>query len=321
MNFEIRVEKEYPSDWNKNLINSPMGNVYNTAEYSYYGRDILNWQPLFLSIINNTGKIVSQVVLFEITRSIGNKFPNSFKKIFSLTTKSIKWRYGPVIFSQEHDLILNSFLKHIINLKTKIDGSLHPFLEGNLDNFNLKKIKWSTYIIDLHNNKNYIMQNFNKKSVRNNIKRSQERGVEVKEINNESIYEYSKLLNEYRLSMKTSTYSERQVLELWRLLSPVGFRGFIASKDGTNIAAITFSTFNGYINEWGIARSEKDTKEKLYAQDLLKWKIIEWGIDNNQKYYDFSGFNPLPRTKKEEGILRYKKKWGGKQYALWIIRK
>jgi lipid II:glycine glycyltransferase (peptidoglycan interpeptide bridge formation enzyme) len=256
-----------------------------------------------------------------MTRTIGNKFPNSFKRIFSLTMKSIKWRYGPVIFLQEHNLVLNNFLKYIINLKTKIDGSLHPFFKGNLDNFNLKKIKWSTYIIDLQNNRNNIIQNFDKKSVRNNIKRSQERGVEVKEINNDSIYEYSKLLNEYRLSINTSTYSERQVLELWRILTPVGFRGFIASKDGTNIAAITFSTFNGYINEWGIARSEKDTKEKLYAQDLLKWKIIEWGIANNQKYYDFSGFNPIPASKKEEGILRYKKKWGGKEYNFWILKR
>ena len=314
MNFEIRVEKEYPSEWNKNLINSSMGNVYNTVEYSNYVKDILNWKPSFFSIINSTGELLSQTVLFKIPSSLK-------KKIFSQVKNTIRWRYGPVIFSQEHDLILNSFLKHIINLKTKIDGSLHPFFEGNLDNFNLKKIKWSTYIIDLHNNKNYIMQNFDKKSVRNNIKRSQERGVEVKEIDNESIYEYSKLLNEYRLSMKTSTYSERQVLELWRLLSPVGFRGFIASKDGTNIAAITFSTFNGYINEWGIARSEKDTKEKLYAQDLLKWKVIEWGIQNNQKYFDFSGFNPMPTSKKEEGILRYKKKWGGKQYNFLILKR
>ncbi|HXV66510.1 MAG TPA: hypothetical protein VD731_04730 [Nitrosopumilaceae archaeon] len=320
MNFEIRVEKEYPSDWNKNLINSSMGNVYNTVEYSYYARDILNWQPLFLSIINNSGKIVSQAVIFEMTRSIGNKFPNSFKRIFSLTMNRIKWRYGPVIFSQEHNLVLNNFLKYIINLKTKIDGSLHPFFKGNLDNFNIKKIKWSTYIIDLQNNKNNIIQNFDKKSVRNNIKRSQERGVEIKEIDNDSIYEYSKLLNEYRLSINTSTYSETQVLELWRILTPVGFRGFIARKDDTNIAAITFSTFNGYINEWGIARSEKDTKEKLYAQDLLKWKIIEWGIENNQKYYDFSGFNPIPASEKEEGILRYKKKWGGTQYNFWILR-
>lgn len=314
MNFEIRDEQKCPCDWNKNLINSPMGNVYNTVEYSDYGKDILNWQPSFLSIISNTGKLVSQIVLFKIPTSLK-------KKIFSRVTNIIRWRYGPIIFLQEHDLVLKTFLDYILTSEKNFNGTLHPFFNGTLDNFKLKKVKWSTFIIDLQNAKDSIIKKFDKKSVLNNIKRAQERGVEVHAINDNSISEYTKILNEYRLSTNHTTYSDKEVYELWKLLKPIGFKGFIASKDGINIGGITFSTFNGYLNEWGIARSEKDTKEKLYAQDLLKWKIIEWGIQNNQKYYDFSGSNPTPVTKKEEGIFRYKKKWGGEQYPLWIIRK
>ena len=314
MNFEIRNEKECPSDWNKNLINSPMGNVYNTFEYSNYGKDILNWKPSFFSIINSTGELLSQAVIFTIPSSLK-------KKIFSRIQNTIRWRYAPVFFSKEHVIIAHTFLKHIFKLEKNIDGSFHPFFNGTLDNIKLKKEKRSTYIIDLQNSKDSINKKFDKKSVLNNIRRAQERGVEIHEINNDSISEYTKLLNDYRSSSNNTTYSDREVLELWKLLEPVGFKGFIASKDGINIGGITFSTFNGYLNEWGIARSEKDTNEKLYAQDLLKWKIIEWGIQNNQKYFDFSGFNPTPQNKKEEGILRYKKKWGGKQYDLWIIRK
>ncbi len=314
MNFEIRNEKECPSDWNNNLINSPMGNVYNTVEYSNYGKDILNWQPSFFSIISSTGELLSQTVLFKIPSSLK-------KKIFFRVKNTIRWRYGPVIFSKEHDIIAHTFLEHLFTLEKNFDGSFHPFFIGTLDNFRLKKEKRSTYIIDLQNTKDSIIKKFDKKSVLNNIRRAQERGVEIHEIDNDSISQYTKLLNEYRLSMKITTYSDREIFELWKLLKPVGFKGFIASKDGKNIGGITFSTFNGYLNEWGIARSEKDTKEKLYAQDLLKWKVIEWGIQNNQKYFDFSGFNPTPQTKKEEGILRYKKKWGGHQKDFWHLRK
>ncbi|RZD45866.1 MAG: hypothetical protein CXT78_04800 [Thaumarchaeota archaeon] len=57
----------------------------------------------------------------------------------------------------------------------------------------------------------------------------------------------------------------------------------------------------------------------MYSQDLLKWSIIKWGINNNMKYYNLSGINPNPESKKEEGIFRYKKKWGGKQYTLWRL--
>jgi len=80
-----------------------------------------------------------------------------------------------------------------------------------------------------------------------------------------------------------------------------------------------FSHFNKYIIEGGVTRSEKDTKMKLYSQDLIKWKIIEWGINNKMRYYDLAGFNPNPESKKEYGIFRYKKKWGGKRYDYYKI--
>ena len=36
--------------------------------------------------------------------------------------------------------------------------------------------------------------------------------------------------------------------------------------------------------------------------------------------FDLSGVNPAPINSKEEGILRYKKKWGGNQVDLLTIR-
>ena len=36
-------------------------------------------------------------------------------------------------------------------------------------------------------------------------------------------------------------------------------------------------------------------------------------------WYDLSGVNLNPSNKKEEGIFKYKKKWGGLQKDYWII--
>jgi len=82
-----------------------------------------------------------------------------------------------------------------------------------------------------------------------------------------------------------------------------------------------FSTFNKLIIEGGVVRSVEDFKNKLYSQDLIKWKIIEWGVENNMKFYDLAGFNPHPQSKKEEGINRYKEKWGGEKRNYWLIKK
>ena len=74
------------------------------------------------------------------------------------------------------------------------------------------------------------------------------------------------------------------------------------------------------MNEWGVARSSIDYEQKLYSQDLIKWKIIEWGIENKMNWYDLSGINPNPVNSKERGILQYKKKWGGEKVQQWIFK-
>ena len=71
--------------------------------------------------------------------------------------------------------------------------------------------------------------------------------------------------------------------------------------------------------EGGIVRSEVDAEKKLYSQDLIKWKIIEWGIENKMMYYDLAGYNPNPQDQKEAGIKRYKQKWGGVEHNYWKI--
>jgi len=96
--------------------------------------------------------------------------------------------------------------------------------------------------------------------------------------------------------------------------------GFLAKLDNKPVSGISFTSFNGYIIEAGIARSKDDLENNLYSMDLLKWNIIEWGIQNNMKFYDLAGFNPNPISKKEIGIAQYKKKWGGKKYDFFYLQ-
>jgi len=322
MSFEIRLENECPKDWNSNLLKSPMGNIFNTFEYSQYAKKRLNWIPKFISILEPNGNLKAQVVLFEfVSKRFGRMLPNTINKFAPKSSKKIRWTYGPIIFSDDDEQVVNQFLEFVKKIGNRIEGSLHPFFNGKLFTKEIKEEKWSTFLIDLKQSNEILLKNTDKKSVQKNIERAKNRNVKIYDINDDTIKEYHELLNEYRLESGNPQYDYDDTYDLWTLLKPLGFKGFIAKKDESNVGGITFSFFNGYINEWGIARSKKDTLEKLYSQDLLKWKIIEWGTMNNQKFYDLSGFNPNPSTKKEEGILQYKKKWGGNQKDFWKIRK
>lgn len=322
MNFELRLEKECPSDWNTQLLKSPMGNIFNTYEYSQFAKSWLGWQPLFLSMMGKNGESVAQVVIFEYARNkLSKKAPFAISKIASIISKTIKWIYGPVIFASEEQQIIDEFLSFVQSKANRLDGSIHPFFNGSLNVKKAKIEKWSTFLIDLQQTKDSIISGFDKHSAKKNIERAEERGIKVSEITENNILQYHEILNEFRIANGNESIEYEVTYDLWKLLGKVGFSGFLATKDGIYVGGITFSFFNKYINEWGIARSSLDTKEKLYSQDLLKWKIIEWGIENKQRFYDLSGFNPKPVSEKEEGILRYKKKWGGKQYDYWLVRK
>ena len=145
-----------------------------------------------------------------------------------------------------------------------------------------------------------ILRKTEKKSVQKNIKRSIERGVIIKEITSLSDVEiYYNLQKQYRNEINLIPYSKENMIKGFKIMQSVGSSGFIAWYNDKPIGAISFSTFNGFIQESGIARTEFDTKNHLYSQDLLKWQIIEWGVNHHCKYYDLAGVKMINRSPKE----------------------
>lgn len=320
MRFEFRLEDDFSKNWNQNLTKSELGNIFNTIEYSKYAKNRLGWKPQFLTIIDPKGKLVGQSILFEYsTRKFGKNFNRMINKFSIKIPKKLRWTYGPIIFSNEKNIIFNEFLEFIHKTKNNVNGNTHPLLSLKFEKSPLEISHWSTFLIDLKQSEENLLSKMDKKSVRKNIERSEERGVTVHEINEKSLMDYHEILNKSREELKNSTYNFEDTKKLWDLLKPLGFNGFIAKKDDKITGGITFSSFNNYINEWGVARTKKDTDERLYSQDLLKWKIIQWGKKFGNNFYDLSGANPEPQTEKEKGILRYKKKWGGTMKKYLII--
>ena len=180
------------------------------------------------------------------------------------------------------------------------------------NNFNTKK--WGTFMIDLSNSKEQLYQNIQKHSGRKNIERSRKRGVKIEEITETNLEDYFILRSDFREELGIGKANFEGFFKKWKKYRSLGYSGFLAKKDEIPIGGLIFSFVDGHIIESGVARSKLDTKENLYSQDLIKWSIIEWGVENNMKWYNLTGFNPNPDSKKEEGILRYKKKWGGNLY-------
>lgn len=321
----ISIEQNENGDakWNQRLVNSGLGTIYQTKEMKI-NYEKKGFDTIFLKFIDNKGNIVGQ--LFH---SINPRFKNkgikgNILRKFLSSKLICQWSYGPIIFDHDYDKeIYIALNKYIQEKNFKVSGMQHPLCTGGLfelqNTFQTKL--WSTFLIDLQKPKDSIYMNIEKHNGRKNIERSRKRGVIVEEINEKSLKEYYKLYNEFKKIEHPNVHDNFESwLSWWKLLKPLGYSGFLAKKNEIPIGGLFFSYFNNYIIEGAVARSNKDASEKLYSQDLIKWKIIEWGIENNMKYYDLAGFNPNPESEKERGIMNYKKKWGGKQADYWLIQ-
>ena len=319
----ITMEKSDKADtnWNTRLCNSGFGTIYQSKEY---GRVSKESNKPFLKFVNENGNIVAQLVLngySKFENRIGMK-AQILKRMPRLKKNFFQWSYGPIIFDTNYsDSVYSALGNFLLSKNAIIPGWQHAMctdgISGLRNKFYLRK--WSTYIIDLSKNKDEIYQNISKHSGRKNIDRSIRRGVEIEEIDDDNLQEYAEFYHSNKnlgISKKTNIES---IFVWWNRWKPLGLSGFLAKKNDVPISGMLFSFFNKHIIEGGITISDMDRKENLYSQDLIKWKIIEWGLENKMKYYNLAGFNPVPKTEKEEGILRYKQKWGGKKFDFWWI--
>lgn len=313
--ISIDVVEKPDSQWNDRLKNSPDGTIYQTKEYSNYIRTILGWETSFLRFVNPKGKIVAQLMLSINKRSEKKgKIGKIFQKFAIKDKIQYRWINGPVIHDSTYSIeVIKKLEAFLLSKKNKVLGQEHPLSGGIFSSLgkSFKLIEWGTFLIDLTLDKQVLWNNLDKKSARKNIERSRRRGISVKEMNFSDLSMYHQMLQATKLKAN-SDVNLHAVEGLWKNLQPIGLTGFISFLNETPVGGILVSSFNNYINEWGIARTDLDTNENLYSQDLLKWHIIEWGIKHKSNYYDLTGVNPNPNNKKELGIFRYKKKWGGK---------
>ena len=330
--ISIEVNEEADKEWNKNLQLSISGTLSQTKQFGDIGIYFFKAKPLFLKFLNQNGKLVGQLLIFKsfrgrkkLTELFGRNFMYSkLSKISSFLPSSLFWSYGPVIFDTSFETQISEALgEYLHSWKSKFRGSSHPFNSTfNLPSkYDIISEMMSTFIIDLNQEIDTIRNNTDKKSVQKNIKRAEERGVTVTEINsNEDLNSYYELQKKFRKDNNLVPYAKNDIVEGLIRLKKIGSVGFLAWYNNNPIGAISFSSFNGYINESAIARSKVDTEKKLYSLELLRWKIIEWGIKNRCKFYDLSGFRTSNRSAKEEGIFRNKKKWGGIKYDYWTFK-
>lgn len=304
-------------EWDARLLNSKEGTIYQTTYYANYAQKDIGFKPFYLTC-SEEGRGLGQLLLFRSSRYYGLR-SKIYYPLLRRFSQRLHWIYGPIVFKEEkYSEVIGSLLKKAAELSAKkgrhIEAS-SPFPLANaplvFQENGFKPSAQATFLIDLSQPLETLWKNVDH-SARKLVNRTKEEGVQIKVVETEEdLHRYFDVVNENRARNKLSLlpYSS----SMWRIFreNKVG-EILIAEKDGRVLAGLGISFFNGYLNEWGAGTASFALENKIYASDLLKWHVIEWGKKNNCRYYDLTGVVPNSSDPKEQGIFRYKQKWGGK---------
>ncbi len=201
------------------------------------------------------------------------------------------------------------------DLRRPQDALLIDILEAN----GFEKQIWGTFLVDLSKDEATLLKNV-KKEARKLVNKAKREDVTVRVAVSETDFEgYYNLLKSSRKKLGFATGPYQDILNCCKHFGP-DYNVFLAEYQGKIIAGMGVMHKGGFIREIGAGRDEQ--YKTLYANDLLKWEIICWGHAKGYKVYDLGGCNPKPAPgSKEEGIYRFKQKWGGSFCEVYTFTK
>lgn len=233
------------------------------------------------------------------------------------------WHDGPLCSAGDSGRVLGEVLDFARSKRLCLRNCSFPPSFASVDVPGIDRREMFTLKVRLDRSKDEAYESISKKG-RKSIRIATEKGVEVKLLSSESeIISYHELLKSRREQLGLSRPPKLGLLtRQWKYLhSKDAMEVFLAMWNGELVAAMGVLHYKGNAIEVMSGQSETNYRENLFAGDLIKWKIIEWGIEKGLRSYDLGGVNPNPATEKEKAILQFKSKWGGELVKRYSISK
>jgi hypothetical protein len=275
-------------------------------------------------IVRNDENIQALLLVFSGYRGYQkiDKLPKIFKKLAIVLSKLFfgyhAW-FNSIVFLKEESNENKKEIKKLIYLKlSKYRRVFNSPIELNDYKFfpEKKSFLWGTMIIDISNNSyNEIFSKF-KRNAKRPIKESLSKGFHIRELSSINLVEYVQWLIENQSETGKSNRIDSDLfnydLKIFDKKNYI-YKVFIAYSENRILGSISVWGFGGFVTEKGVYRSKLSKKNGYFEQDLLKDWIVRFCIDNDIHSYDLAGYNPNKNlSKKEEGIKKFKEKFGGK---------
>jgi len=294
-----------PSQWSSFVYNHPNGNVFQTPEMNEVYKKTKNYEPISFAVIDDNDEILG--ILLAVIQKEHSGFLGKF------STRSIIMG-GPLIKDNNTevlDFILTEYNKRIKGkaIYTQFRNQWQ-WNETEKEIFKKHGFEYESHLdifVDLNKSEDELWKNL-KSQARNKIRKAEKMGVDFKEIKSEDeISECYQILEEVYHQAKLPIPDFSLFKNANKALSDKEMiRFFVAVKDEKIIGTRIVFTFNNLLYDW--YAGSKRNYYKYNPNDFLPWKIIEWGIENGYKTFDFGGAG---KPNVPYGVRDHKMKFGG----------
>jgi lipid II:glycine glycyltransferase (peptidoglycan interpeptide bridge formation enzyme) len=329
--LRIEIFKDIPHNWDE-LIKSA-GNEANICQSGYWARVIKildKATPYFFQLKDTGDSVLAQALVFKRYSYDREKQ----RRIFPLPY--LECLDGPAVFETSRvevctQLILNkliriarrTFATHI-NISPS-HTSRHAFDEKIANiyrqlSFQVKK--WTTYLVDLKKNEEELFRQL-KHAARKCVKKCQREGLKVVEVKNYREFEQRYWLPYVQAEEYFGRKANPSNPATWDEDKEARYHYYIVENGNSRtLAVLGMYIFNGVATEIASGTMPLAYELKIPAQDLLHWEIMLKAKCMGCHIFDLAGVDPNPVAgSKEEGIRRFKEKWGGRYVEYYTYRK
>ncbi len=289
--------------WREFVENHPDATPYHLPEWRRVS-EVLGHRPRPLVVLDDQGRVQGVLPLFEVRTFRGRR----------LVAVPLRDRGGPLATSEE---AMTTLLQGAVDLAEKT-GVRSLTLRSNVRipaASSMRGISEHAYhlttTVPLSQDTGEVLAKV-KSNARRSARKGTDAGLEFRWGKNaEDLESFYGMFVRTRRKLGVPPYPKEYLAAMWDLLAPSGVaRLALTTLDGEDVAGVFLFAFGDRVI-YGYAASDERSLT-LRPNDFLVWNLLQEVAREGFALFDFGASSPH-----QEGLLRFKEKWGGQHSKVY----
>ena len=279
--------------------------IYHTIAWKQVTEEGLGHRSTYLRALNSAGEIVGVLPLFTV-RAIDGR---------SLVSVPLRDKGGPLVTSSEVAYSLAAAAGQLartigakrVALKYPPDGHEAALTSAGF----AEERHWVTTVVPVAMGEKKLWNDVFRSPTRRAVNKARNSGLVPRWSTDENdLQAFYRAFLMTRKKLGVPAYPYAFFRAAWRYLFAKGqLRLLLVEKDGVAQGALLVMPYKREVVS-AYMGSNPDAKDAR-VNDLLFWEAIRWSSEAGYESFYFGADSPL-----QEGLLAYKRKWGGEQFAI-----